>query len=129
MRFFVRILANAFALWVVTLIPVLTVTLTPFGEGLLWEQILSFLVVAALFAVVNTVIGSVVKLIALPLYFLTLGIIGFVINGFLLWLTAALTSWWHWGLSVESFWWAIVAAIIISLINSFAALILRPLRR
>ena len=78
---------------------------------------LTLLLVAAIFALVNTIIGTVIKVLAFPLYILTLGLIGLLINAFLLWLTAWITSFWSWGLRVEDFWWGVVAAIIISLIN------------
>ena len=74
----------------------------------------------------RTIIGTVVKIIAFPLYILTLGLISLVINGFLLWLTAWLTHWWGWGLRVEDFWLGVVAALVISLINWIFGIILRP---
>ena len=49
-----------------------------------------------------------------------------VVNAFLLWLTAWLTSWWSWGLRVEDFWWGVLAAIIITLINWVFGIIFRP---
>ena len=67
-----------------------------------------------------------IKVLAFPIYILTLGLIGLVINGFLLWLTAWITGFWNFGLRVEDFWWGIVAAIVISLINWIAGIILRP---
>jgi putative membrane protein len=75
---------------------------------------------------VNTIIGTVIKVLAFPLYILTLGLIGLLINAFLLWLTAWLTHWWNWGLRVEDFWWGVVAAVIITLINWIFGIILRP---
>jgi len=88
--------------------------------------VLTLLAVAAIFALVNTIIGTVVKIVAFPLYIITLGLIGFVINGFLLWLTAWITSGFGWGLTVGSFWWGVLAALIISLINGVFGFILRP---
>ena len=82
--------------------------------------------VAAIFALVNTIIGTVIKIVAIPLYILTLGLISFVINGLLLWITAWVTSSWGWGLTVESFWLGVVAAILISLINWVFGILLRP---
>jgi putative membrane protein len=64
--------------------------------------------------------------LAFPLYILTLGLIGLLINAFLLWFTAWITSFWSWGLRVEDFWLGLVAAIIISLINWIFGIILRP---
>jgi putative membrane protein len=129
MGFLIRVVVNAFAIWVVTLIPVLQVTVIAFPPGETLQYVLTLLVVAAIFAIVNTIIGTIIKIISIPLYILTLGLIGLLINGFLLWLTAWITSFWSWGLRVEDFWWGIVAAIIISIINWIAGIFLRPKRR
>ncbi|MFB4351324.1 hypothetical protein AUC47_09365 [Microbacterium sp. SZ1] len=129
MRFIIRVVVNAFALWVVTLIPALQVTVTAFPPGETLQLVLTLLAVAAIFALVNTIIGTVVKIVAFPLYIITFGLIGFVINGFLLWLTAWITSGFGWGLTVGSFWWGVVAALIISVINGIFGFILRPQRR
>ena len=126
MGFLIRVVINAFAIWVVTLIPVLQVFVVPFPPGETLQMVLTLLIVAAIFALVNTIIGTVIKVLAFPLYILTLGLIGLLINAFLLWLTAWLTHWWNWGLRVEDFWWGVVAAIIITLINWVFGIILRP---
>ena len=126
MGFLIRVVVNAFAIWVVTLIPALQVSVIAFPPGETLQLVLTLLLVAAIFALVNTVIGTVVKVLAFPLYILTLGLIGLLINAFLLWLTAWFTQWWNWGLRVESFWWGVLAAIIISLINWIFGIILRP---
>ncbi|WP_065572126.1 phage holin family protein [Microbacterium oleivorans] len=126
MRFIVRVVINAFAIWVVTLIQPLRVEVTPFAPGETLQLVLSLLAVAAVFAIVNTVIGTILKILAFPLYILTLGLISLVINGFLFWLTGWFTEWWGWGLSVESFWLGVVAALLISIINFVFGIILRP---
>ncbi len=129
MGFLIRVVVNAFAIWVVTLIPALQVSVIAFPPGETLQVVLTLLLVAAIFALVNTVIGTVIKVLAFPLYILTLGLIGLVINAFLLWLTAWITGFWDWGLRVESFWWGVVAALLISLINWFFGIILRPKKR
>ena len=129
MGFLIRVVVNAFAIWVVTLIPALQVFVIPFAPGETLQLVLTLLLVAVIFALVNTIIGTVIKVLAFPIYILTLGLIGLIINAFLLWLTAWLTHWWNWGLRVEDFWWGVVAAIIISLINWIFGIILRPKRR
>lgn len=129
MRFIIRVVVNAFALWVVTLIPALQVSIVAFAPGGDLQLVLSLLAVAAIFALVNTIIGTVIKIVAFPLYLLTFGLISFVINGFLLWLTAWITSGFGWGLSVGEFWWGVLAAIIISLINGVFGFILRPQKK
>ncbi|MBW8761311.1 MAG: phage holin family protein [Microbacterium sp.] len=126
MRFIIRVVVNAFALWVVTLIPALQVTVTAFPPGETLQLVLTLLAVAAIFALVNTIIGTVVKIVAFPLYIITFGLIGFVINGFLLWLTAWITQSFGWGLTVGDFWWGVLAALIISVINGVFGFILRP---
>lgn len=129
MRIIIRVIVNAFALWVVTLIPALQVDVTAFEPGRDLQLVLTYLAVGAIFAVVNTIIGTVVKIVAFPLYILTLGLIGLVINGFLLWLTAWITSGFGWGLSVGDFWWTIVAALLIAVINAIFNAILRPQKK
>lgn len=129
MGFLIRVVVNAFAIWVVTLIPALQVFVIPFAPGETLQLMLTLLLVAVIFALVNTIIGTVIKVLAFPIYILTLGLIGLIINAFLLWLTAWLTHWWNWGLRVEDFWWGVVAAIIISLINWIFGIILRPRKK
>ncbi|MBB2976466.1 putative membrane protein [Microbacterium endophyticum] len=129
MGFLIRVVINAFAIWVVTLIPALQVSIIAFAPGETLQLVLTLLLVAAIFALVNTIIGTVVKVLAFPLYILTLGLISLVINGFLLWLTAWFTGFWTWGLRVEDFWWGVVAGVVISLINWIFGLILRPQRQ
>ena len=126
MRFIIRVIVNAFAIWVVTLIPALMTVVTPFAPGETLQLVLSLLVVAAVFAIVNSIIGTVIKIVAFPLYILTLGLISYLVNGLLLMITAWFTQWWGWGLQVEDLWHGILAAIVISLINWVFGIILRP---
>lgn len=126
MRFIVRVIVNAFAIWVVTLIPALQVSVTPFSPGGDLQLVLTLLAVSAIFAIINTIVGTVIKIVAFPIYILTLGLISLVVNGFLLWLTGVVTQSWSWGLDVGDFWWGVVAALLISLINWVFGIILRP---
>lgn len=126
MRFIIRVVINAFSLWVVSLISVLAVDITPFPPGEMLQLVLTLLAVGAIFALVNTIIGTVIKVIAFPLYILTFGLIALIVNGFLLWLTAWITSGFGWGLTVGNFWWGIVAALLIAIINGIFGFILRP---
>ncbi|KAA9154118.1 phage holin family protein [Microbacterium lushaniae] len=129
MSFLLRVILNAFAIWLVSLIPVLQVYLIPFAPGDWFQVALTALLVGLIFAIVNAIIGTVLKVLAIPLYILTLGLISLVINGFLLWLTAWITTLWSFGLRVESFWWGVLAALLITIINGVLGLIFRPSRR
>ena len=129
-RFLVSSIISAGAIWLVTfLIP--AVTLTPYGGDGLWQTIGSFLLVGAIFGLINAIIAPVVKVLAFPLYVLTFGLISFVINGALLlfvaWLSTqigadilTIEGFTSEGLTIESLGWAILASIIIS-ISSFLA--------
>ena len=129
-RFLVSSIISAGAIWLVTfLIP--AVTLTPYGGDGLWQTIGSFLLVGAIFGLINAIIAPVVKVLAFPLYVLTFGLISFVINGALLlfvaWLSTqigadilTIEGFTSEGLTIESMGWAILASIIIS-ISSFLA--------
>ena len=71
-RFFVSTSINALALWVATiLIP--AITLTPYGGEGTWQRIGSFLLVGAIFGLVNAIIAPIIKVLAFPLYILTFG--------------------------------------------------------
>jgi len=90
-------------------------------------QVASFgtaLVVALVLGLLNAVIRPILLVLTLPVNLLTLGLFTFVINGFLFWLAARFLE----GFSVSSFGWAILAAILYSLI-SWAVGALLPVRR
>jgi len=127
-RFLVRLVVNAVALWLTTFI-VAGVSVVSFDEGDGFATVVSYLLVALVFGLVNGILGNAIRIVAFPLYILTLGLIGLVINGFLLWLTAWITSGFGWGLSVGDFWWTIVAAILIAIINAVFNAILRPQKK
>lgn len=129
MGFLLRVVVNAFAIWVVTLIPALGVSVIAFPPGETLQLVISLLVIAAIFALVNTIVGTVLKVLTFPIYILTLGLFSLIVNGFLLWLTAWFTQFWTWGLRVEDFWWGVVAALLITILNWIFGVILRPKRR
>ena len=137
-RFLVSSIISAGAIWLVTLL-IPAVTLTPYGGNGLWQTIGSFLLVGAIFGLINSIIAPVVKVLAFPLYILTFGLISFVINGALLLLVAWLSTqigadilsiegFTSEGLTVESLGWAILASIIISISSFFARAIFKAAR-
>jgi putative membrane protein len=127
MRFLLRLIVNALALWLTTLI-VSGVTVRPYAPGAL-PTILTYLLVALIFGLVNAIVGTVVRVVAFPLYILTLGLISFIVNGLLLLLVAWISSLMGFGLFVESFWWGVLGALVLSIIAWLLGLILRPLTR
>ncbi len=86
-RLLLRLLINAVALWLTTLILNPHLTIQPYDKGTV-AFILTLLLVAAIFGIVNAIIGGIVRIVALPLYILTLGLISLIVNGLLLLLAA-----------------------------------------
>ena len=126
MRFIVRLLINAVALWLTTLI-VTGVKVDPFEPGGTVETVLTFLLLALIFGIVNGVIGNLIRIVAFPLYVLTLGLIALIVNGLLLLLVAWISGLIGFGLVVDGFWWGVLGALVLGLISWLIGILLRPL--
>lgn len=126
MRFVAKVIINAIALWLTTLI-VTGVNVVPFAPGGTLELVLTLLLVSAVFGIVNGVIGNAVRIVAFPVYVLTLGLIALVVNGLLLLLVAWLSSLVGFGLTVESFWWGVLGALVLGLISWLIGILTRPI--
>jgi putative membrane protein len=127
MRFVVKLLINAFALWLTTLI-VAGVHVTAWkddsGSALFW----TYIVLALIFGIVNGVVGTVLRIVAFPLYILTLGLFSLIVNGLLLLLVEWISDHWlHFGLTVDGFWWGVLGALVLGIIGWIVGLIFRPL--
>lgn len=81
------------------------------------DKALTLVGVALIFGVVNAVVGPIVKLLSLPFIILTLGLLLFVINAFLLLLTEWISRAFGLGFSVDGFWTAVLGAIIITVVT------------
>ena len=82
----------------------------------------AYLWVSALFGIVNAIIGTVLRILTLPLTLITLGLFSVVVNALLLKITDALTS--HF--TIDEFWWtAIWAAIILAAVSALLDVIVR----
>ena len=124
-RFLVSLVANAIALWLTTLI-VSGVRLDPFQDDTL-GTILSYLFVALIFGVVNGIVGTAIRIVAFPLYILTLGLLSLVVNALLLTLAAWFSQLFGFGLTVGGFWWAVLGALVLAILSAIIGSILRPL--
>ncbi len=125
-RLFLRLLINAIALWLTTLILSPHLAVEPFSPGGMLETIVTYLVVALIFGVVNGIIGGIVRVVALPIYILTLGLISFIVNGLLLLLVAWISGLLGFGLSVENFGWGILGALLLGILSWLIGVVLRP---
>jgi len=72
------------------------------------------LLVGLIFGLINTFIRPFIKLFALPLLMLSLGLFTFIINALMLSLTSWLSDKFHLGFHVESFKAAFIGALLIS---------------
>lgn len=112
LSFVVKTLINAAAIWVATAV-VTGITLT---SGNWQHQALTVVLVALIFGLVNFVIKPIVKLFSLPLFLLTLGLITFVINALMLWLTSWASSQLKLDFHVDGFVAALLGSLIISVV-------------
>ena len=102
MRFVIRWLINAVALYLTTLI-VPGVRLPNFGAVLLAALVLG---------IVNAVIRPIALILTLPFNILTLGLFTFVVNAGMLYLVSSVTS-----LRLDSFLAAFLGAIVLSVVS------------
>lgn len=103
MQIIVNIIISALALFIAQAI-------TP---GVEVQNIWTAIVVVVVLAVINALIGTVLRLLTLPLNFLTLWLVSFIISVCMIMLTSAVVDWF----AVANFLWAAVFAIVLSLVN------------
>jgi putative membrane protein len=108
MRFLLRVLINAVALWAAT-------ALVP---GIQYEGgWVTLLLVALVFGVLNAVIRPILKFLTCPLIILTLGLFTLVLNAAMLLMTSSLSQALGLGFYVNGFWPALAGGVIISIVS------------
>jgi putative membrane protein len=123
-RFVIKLIVNAVALWFTTLI-VSGVHVEPYATDT-GAVIVTYLLIALLFGFVNSVVGGVVRVVALPLYILTLGLLALIVNGLLLLLVAWISGLFGFGLIVDGFWWGVLGALVLGIISWLFSVLVRP---
>ncbi|GAA3478798.1 MULTISPECIES: phage holin family protein [Streptomyces] len=112
-NFVVKTIANAGALavaiWLLD-----DITLSGGSTG---RKVLTLILVALLFGLVNFVVKPIVKVLTLPLFILTLGLITLVVNALMLMLTSWLAGQFHLSFHVDGFWTAVLGGLIISIVS------------
>lgn len=111
MRFLIWVVVNALALaaaaWLIDDIRV---------EGdTTQDQIITLVLVALIFGVINAIVAPVIKLLSLPFILLTLGLFLLVINAAMLLLTGWLSQQFGLGFEVDGFWTAVLGAIVVTI--------------
>lgn len=85
---------------------------------------LTLAVVSAVFALINVYVKPVLNVLSLPFIILTLGLALLIINALLLLLTEWIAGQLDLSFSVDGFGWAILASIVISIVNSVVSAII-----
>ncbi|HEY3125287.1 MAG TPA: phage holin family protein [Thermoanaerobaculia bacterium] len=116
MRFLLRLLINAAALWVATrIVPGVTHS----GSEA------SLFAVALVFGLLNALLRPLLAFLSCPLLILTLGLFTLVINAFILWLTSALSGSLGIGFHVDGFWAAFLGALVVSIVSILLSIFVR----
>jgi len=116
MRFLIRLLINAAALWIATrLVSGITASSDP----------ATFLAVALVFGLLNAFVGPLLRMLTCPLMILTLGFFTFVINAVILLLTSAVAGRFGLGFHVAGFWSAFWGALVVSIVSVLLSIFVR----
>jgi putative membrane protein len=116
MRFLVRLLINAAALWVAArLIP----QISYYGD---W---VSLVLVALVFGVLNAFVRPILQLVTCPLQILTLGLFTLVVNAIMLLLTSAVSGVLGLHFRVENFWGALLGALVVSIVSIILSVLVK----
>ncbi|MTI19771.1 phage holin family protein [Fulvivirga sp. RKSG066] len=72
------------------------------------------LIVAAILALLNTIIRPILVILTIPITIFTLGLFLLVINAIIILIADSIVP----GFEVDGFWWALIFSVILSILNS-----------
>jgi putative membrane protein len=91
-------------------------------EQTLQDKVIPVAIVGLVFVLVNMFVAPVVKVLSLPFIVITLGLFLLVINALLLllteWISAKLPVSGSVPFDVDGFWWAVLGAVVVSIVNA-----------
>jgi putative membrane protein len=120
MRFLLRLLITAFALW-------LAVRYVP---GIGWSgSPIGLVGVALVFGVLNALVRPIIAFLSCPLVILTLGLFLLVLNGFMLWLTSMVSAELGLGFTVSGIAPAVIGALVVSITSAVLSLFVAEPRK
>ena len=105
--FLIRWLLNSFGLWI-------SVRLfgTGFDPATIDAGFWVFILAGLIFSIVNSVLRPIVIVLSLPAILLTLGLFTFIVNGLMVYISLMIAP-----VLDMTFWYSVIAGIILSLIN------------
>ena len=120
MSYVIRLAISAVALWITTLLVSgvrVTTTSTP-------HKVLTIVIVAIIFGLINALLKPVIKVLGCGLYVLTLGLFALVVNGALLMLASWICTQADVPFHVDNFWpSAVLGALIIGIVTWLLSLV------
>jgi len=125
-KILLQLVLMAVAMWLTTLIVSDGVSVVPYAPDT-FALVVTYLLVALIFGIVNSVIGNFIRIVAFPLYILSLGLIALVVNSLLLLLVSWISSLIGFGLEVNGFWWGVLTSIVLGFISWVLGIVFRPL--
>ena len=111
----IRWLANASGLWLAQYLNLLT-----YGSSLF-----NLLLAALILAILNALLKPLLIIFTLPAIALTLGFFLIIINGVIIWLLDLLYK----PLNVSSFWAAVLAGIVVGLVNYIVTIVMEAIKK
>jgi putative membrane protein len=104
-RFLIHWLVVALALWV-------TAYILP---GVHIDSTQALAIAAVVLGLVNALIRPILTILTLPITILTLGLFYLLVNGFTFLLASKVVP----GFAVSSYWWAVLGALVVSIVSGF----------
>ncbi len=104
-RFLIHWLVIALALWVTDWIL----------GGVSISTFQALAIAAIVLGLVNALVRPILTILTLPITIVTLGLFYLVVNGFTFYLASKMVS----GFEVSSFWWAVLGALMVSIVSWF----------
>jgi putative membrane protein len=116
-RFLLRMVINGLALYI-------AIILVP-GIEVQNPSPLTYVWLALIFGILNALVKPILKLVTCPVIFLTLGLFTLIINTALFYLTGWVGEQFGVGFTIDSFGWAFVGALVVSIVSVFFNVVLR----
>lgn len=102
LRWTMGVVAIAVTIWVVNTLQI----------PLIWEPAWHVVIFVPVLAVINVIIGPIIKLLTLPITCLTFGLFSFVVNALLFWFAGQLTG------AQMNIWGALLGSIIYAVLST-----------
>lgn len=101
--------------WLISGIVIFTAAYLFQDKGVHVDNFYTALVIAIVLGIINAILKPILLLLTLPINVLSLGLFTLIINAALIMLATVLVP----GFRVDSFWWAFIFGIVLSLLNWF----------